>query len=159
MSVKEVSQTVGEAAYNILTKDNNPTILAGDIAEARSDDYIKSMEEAIASGFKMYKSPFYVLVLSHKEMWAVNVMRNWFIPRQTPVHATYMYQHYPNHMKTLYMIRKEDGEPKVCWSLPGHQDMISVAKHPNNYDPQLVKWIYDFTLGNLDQDSYLTAGR
>lgn len=145
---------VGQAVVDILSRDNNPTITAGEIAEDRAGEYRDELEKAIASGAKMYGNPFYVLVFTHKEAWAANVVRNWFIPRQTAPKALELFQKYPHYMKTLYVVDEQRGNIKICWSIPGVEEMKSIMKSPRTFDPQLLKWIDDLALGNLDKDEW-----
>lgn len=148
------AKRVGQAVVDILAKDNHPILTAGEITDAQAEKYRQSLEEAIETGKKLYKSPFYILVVTNKEFWAENVVRNWFIPRQTPPFATTLYQFYPNHMKTLYMIDTDRGNLKICWSIPGVEDMLTISLKPFDYDRRLVDWIKDFTEGNLDREKY-----
>lgn len=148
------AKRVGQAVVDILSKGNHPLITAGEITDGQAEKYRKSLEEAIETGEKIYESPFYVVVMTNKEFWAANVVRNWFIPRQTPPFATTLYQFYPNHMKTLYMVDPSRGHLKICWSIPGVQEMIQISLKPDMFDSRLVKYINDFALGRLDQESY-----
>lgn len=148
------AKRVGQAVVDILSKDNHGIITAGEITESQADKYRRSLEDAIDTGTKLYKSPFFVLVVTNKEFWAENVVRNWFVPRQTCPYASTLYQFYPNHMKTLYMVDVDKGQFEIIWSLPGVQDMNSIIKTPHLYHPRLVQWITDFTKGRFDKDSY-----
>ena len=148
------AKRVGQAVADILEKDNHGIITAGEITESQADKYRISLEEAIITGTKLYKSPFFILVITNKEFWAENVVRNWFIPRQTAPYATTLYQFYPNHMKTLYMVDIEKGQIEIMWSIPGVQDMITIMKNCLMYHPKLVQWVEDFNKGLLNKDEY-----
>ena len=133
---------------------DQPAQTCGDIIEASAPEYIKSMEEAVESGLKKFSSPFYVLVLSNKEFWTDNVVRNRFIARQTPPHASDMMRGYANYTKTLYAVNADKGEVKLAWTLPGWLDCQLIAKHPQIYSPELVRWIQLWGDGKLDLDNY-----
>jgi hypothetical protein len=143
-------QRVGQAVLDILSKDQNEQTVEETLDEF-GPDFIKELESTINNNIHKYASPFYVLVLSKKEMWACNLMRNYFIARQTNPLPTNLIQEYPNHMKTLYKVRSK-GEVSLVWCIPGHQDCQSVARNPGAYDQELVQWIFQYYAGKLDID-------
>ena len=133
------AKRVGQAVYDILKQGSQPTYTTEDIIDGYQHEYVKEFEKCIEHNKDKYDNPFYILVLSHKEHWAENVMRNWFIARQTAPSAYDMICQFANHMKTLYKI-DNSGELKVEWTLPGIQDIRSILNHPDRYDPILVKY-------------------
>jgi len=147
------AKRVGQAVVDILSKPYE-TQTVGETLEAYAPDYSREIEKCVESKKYIYKSPFYVFVITKKEMWAENVVRNWFIARQTPPYAFEMMEQYPNATKTLYMVDARKGHLEALWSLPSWQDCITIAKHPEQYDPKLVKWIEDCMSSNLNRDSY-----
>ena len=130
---------VGQAVYDILLKDSPSNLTTEDIIDGYQHEFVKEFEECINQNKNRYDSPFYVFVLSHKEPWADNVVRNWFIGRQTAPEAYEMILQYPNHMKTLYRIDKV-GDFKLDWVIPGIQDIRTILKNPHLYHPDLVKY-------------------
>lgn len=144
---------VGQAVFDIISKPQSEQTVE-DVLSAYGPEYARQIEECIEQNQHKYKGPFYVFVLTKKEMWATNLVRNWFIARQTPPHAFEMMEQYANYTKTLYMIDANKGNISVVWSLPGYSDCMSIAKNPANFDPQLVKWIEECFTKNLDKDAY-----
>ena len=132
---------VGQAVSDILSKENLPEVTVEEILEASKDKFLKDLEECVETGRKKYTSPFYVFVIMKKEMWAVNVIRNYFIARQTKPKMFDMMMDYPNATKTLYMINDNTGEVKLEWTLPGLQECESILKTPLSFDPSLISWI------------------
>lgn len=133
---------VGQAVYDILKSGESGTTVE-DILSEYSNKFVKELEDTIAANEHKYKDIFHILVLSNKEMWAENVVRNWFVARETAPQAIDMVSQYPNHCKILYEVSKRSGEIKVKWTIPGIQDCISIVKNPRLYDPQLFQWIKD----------------
>lgn len=146
-------QRVGQAVFDILSKPQAEQTV-GDTVEALSEDYAKAIEQCIQDNRSKYRSPFYIFVLTKKEHWSPNVVRNWFIARQTPPHAFKTMEEYSNHTKTLYLVDANRGNIRILWSLPGFDDCITVAKHPNIYAPELVRWIEMCFNKKLDRDNY-----
>jgi len=132
------AKRVGQAVYDILLKDS-PSLTTEEILDGYQHEFVKDFEKCVEDNKNRYESPFYVFVLSHKEPWADNVVRNWFIGRQTAPEAYEMILQYPNHMKTLYRIDKA-GRMDLDWVIPGIQDIRTILKNPHLYDPQLVKY-------------------
>ena len=144
---------VGQAVSDILSKDQ-PTYTVGEIMEGFGAKFAQELEKSVNDSLDKFKNPFYILALTKKEFWADNVIRNWFIPRQTAPHASKLMSEYPNHTKTLYVVHGDRGDIKVAWSIPAFSDCISVSKNPGIYSPELVKWIEDCFTGKLDLDNY-----
>jgi len=146
-------QRVGQAVFDIISR-YQPMQTVGETLDAFGPDYAKQMEECIEDNEHKYTSPFYIFVLTKKEFWANNVLRNYFIARQTPPHAFDMMEQYSNYTKTLYIVDANRGNIKCVWTLPGFDDCITIARNPANYDPELVKWVEACFTRSLDKDSY-----
>lgn len=144
---------VGQAVVDILSKEQ-PSYTVGDVLDGYATKFAQELEKCIEDNKDKYRGAFYVLVMTHKEMWADNVVRNWFIARQTPPYAMDMMQSYPHRTKTLYMVDPKKGHITIIWSIPGFEECKSILKNKETYDPQLVKWIVDCFNGDLDKDSY-----
>lgn len=132
---------VGQAVYDIL-KGPAETTTVEEILDEYSTKFCKELEDTINSNEKKFANNFYVFVLSNKEMWAENVVRNWFIARATCPDALEMVAQYPNHCKILYEVNKKTDEVTLKWTIPGINDCISIMKHPELYDKQLCSWIH-----------------
>lgn len=144
----KVESKVGEAAYKLLQKtDAAPTV--EEILNEYQTKYAKEIEETIQNNHHKFDKDFYILVLTKKEHWAVNVLRNWFIARQTPPSVSHLRREYPNFMSTLYKVNKNGFGITVEWSLPTEQDCKTILKNKHLYDPQLVSWIEKSALSSL----------
>lgn len=148
--IKKESAKVGQAVADILKKDNSP-VEVQEIIDEYKDDYTKEMENTLRANADRYMAPFHVVVLTKKEPWAVNVVRNWFIARQTRPKASWLRSNYPNYLNTVYSYNQNSGELKILWSLPSKQESEVVLQNSHLYDPQLVKWIEDYNSGALDR--------
>ena len=131
---------VGQAVVDILANNPAPQTVEETIFEF-GPDFAKELEKTIEDNRHRYKSPFYVLVLTKKEMWACNVVRNFFIARQTAPRSSSMVVEYPNYTKTLYKVNPKKGTVDALWSIPGHEECKSISKSPESFDPELLKWI------------------
>lgn len=148
-SVNPNPSQVGKAVQDIISKPQDD-MTVGDIIEDYQHEYVEELRDCIEKNAHKYESPFYVLILCKKEPWALNVMRNWFIARQTKPSARQLRKEYPNHMSTLYQYNVKKRELKILWSLPIAQDAAVVLRNPQLYHPDLVRWILDCEAGRLD---------
>ena len=144
---------VGQAVLDILEKEHN-SYTTGDIIDGFAPKFLKTLEETIEANRTKYESPFYIIVLTRKEFWANNVVRNYFIARQTPPHALQLMRDYQWYTKTLYVVNDRCGEVKLAWSLPAFQECKTVAKNPFIYPPALVSWVNACFTGQLERDEY-----
>ena len=147
------SSRVGQAVHDILAKEQ-PSYTVEDILSEYGKDYCTELENTIEANKKKYTSPFYVFTLMKKEFYANNVVRNFFIARQTPPHASDMMQQYPHFVKTLYIVDYEKGKIRLVWNLPGIEDCKTIMNHPELYDEQLCNWVLDCFGASLNKDSY-----
>lgn len=145
------SKNVGKAVYDILSKPQEE-MQVEEVLEEYKHEYLEEILTCIRDNKNKYISPFYIIVLTKKEPWAVNVMRNWFIARQTKPSSKWMRDQFPNFMQTVYSWDDRSEELKILWSLPTWQDSLVVLKNKALYDPQLVKWILEYESGMLDQE-------
>jgi hypothetical protein len=147
-------ETVGKAVQNILN-GSREQCTTEDIIENYKQQYEKDFHKACEKGVELhYDTPFYILVLQNKEFWAENVVRNYFIPRQTPPHALDMVETYPHHNKILYMVNPHSNQIKICWNIPGYEDCKSILKNPQGLSKTMVNWIKDAMAGKFEKDSY-----
>lgn len=152
----EVNQNpskVGQAVHDLSQKAPEH-LSVEDIISEYGDKYTKEIVSALETNANKYEAPFYIVVLHKKEPWAVNVLRNWFVSRQTRPSASVLLMDYPNHMHTVYSYDKRTSELKLLWSLPTAQDAITIKKNGHLYDPQLLDWIRRYESGELDAQTY-----
>lgn len=139
---------VGEKVYEFMQKEPE-RIEVQEIINEFADKYTKEMQDVLIKGTRAFESPFYVVVLHKKEPWAVNVLRNWFVTRQTKPLASVLRKDYPNHSHTVYQFNSNSHELKILWNLPTFQDSLTILKNKDLYDSQLVEWIVKFNTGLL----------
>lgn len=139
---------VGAAAASLLSKPYAPQS-AEETTEAMTSRYYEELLSTVAANEKKYESPFYIVVLRKKEPWAINVLRQWFIARQTRPTPEFLRNEYPNHDHDLYKIDSKSGDVHLCWTLLSAQDCASVLKNKDAYSEDLVNWIMQFNRGTL----------
>lgn len=142
---------VGQAAYDILSKDQHVQEVGETIAEMTSK-YFDELIIAAKEGTKEFESPFYVVILRKKETLGgnvSNVLFHRYVRRQTKPSPKYLRAEFPNADHDVYEIDGKLMSIKLLWTLPTAQDSQTILKNKNLYDPQLVKWIEQFQTGEL----------
>jgi hypothetical protein len=146
--LKKDPAKVGEAVYKQLLK---PTEMqsVGETLEAMTPRYYEGLLEAVNSCSGSYSCPFYVVVLRKKEPWALNVLRHWYVPRQTKPSAFVLREDYKNFDHDVWQVNGESRDISLMWTLPTKQDSDSILKNRWMYNEDLVKWIIQFNEGRL----------
>ncbi len=146
------SSRVGQAVWDIMTQDQED-YSCEEIIDAFGPDYVKEFNDVVEKNKHRLESPFYVFVITKKEMWAVNIIRNIFQARQSAPNATDMIIKYKHPTKTLYKVNTNTGDVSIIWSIPGFEECKAIAKHPDSFDPTLVDWINRAYEGYFDDKS------
>lgn len=147
--IKKNPAKVGKAVHDIISKPQED-ITVGEIIDGMSDKFTEELRSTLEANVDKYEAPMYIVVLTKKEPWAMNVMRNWFIARQTKPSANVIRRDYPTYMQTVYAYDKRNSQLKIMWSLPIEQDARVVKDNPHLYDPTLVRWIKEFDAGQYN---------
>lgn len=112
-------ETVGKLATDLLQKapDTRDPI---ELQREMQKDYETQVVLAIERGKKMFSTDFYVVVETKKEQKLVNVVRNYFFPRQScPT---------PNTDQTVYRYIKDRDLIEFLWVIPS-KDTCEMLYH------------------------------
>ena len=146
----EEKKTVGEAVFDILSRENSPQTVEETVEDlGAGKDYMETLKQTFADNLTKYSLPFYVHVLGKKEPWAPNVLRHWFVARQTRPLARETHISYPNHFHELYSIDKNH-DIRLVWIVPSKSAIESAIASPRNIEPKFLEAISDFLAGRLD---------
>lgn len=146
-SAKKTSE-VGKKVFEILSKPVEMQEV-GETLEAMTPKYMEELFATASFNKNKLDSPFYIVVLRKKEPWALNVLRQWYIARQTKPLASFLRRKFPNHDHDVYLVNSKTEEVMHLWTLPTAQDSSTILKHKDMYHSDLVKWIQQFESGNL----------
>lgn len=141
----------GEAAYDLLIKANAAQEMqeVQETLDEMTPAYYAELERTIKKNSRKYQGKFYIVCLRKKESFFINVLRQWFIARQTKPFASTLLRDYPNHDHDIWEIDPQ-GEPKLLWTLPPGQEQQTIMKNPHLYHKDLVQWIHDYQEGILE---------
>lgn len=146
--IKKDPVQVGKAVHNILSRENESQEV-GETLEGMTPRYFQELFATIDANRDRFDNIFYVVVLRKKESWAVNVLRQWFVARQTLPSAQVLREDYPNHDHDVWRINTKESNVTLEWTLPTAQDSLTILANKNLYDQNLVKWIQQFNEGRL----------
>jgi hypothetical protein len=146
----EEYKTVGEASLALRQKDEqiNPIDLQREILKGNTneDSFENNVRDAVKRGASMFEGDFYVVVLNKKERLMVNVVRMYFIPREScPT---------PEFDQTVYKYHARDHRLEYLWSVPDHMTTKALAGDVSNVSPEyweLASMCRRFINGDLDR--------
>ena len=134
---------VGQAVYDILSTEH-PTYSTEEVLSEMAPSISSYLHDAVEKGCAHFDSDFYIIHIFRKELGFMGVEN---CPAQRahcfskgPTDPHWFMEALPNATKTLYHVKKEDGNTTLLWSVPSWEDCKTIKKNPNVYDPDLVKW-------------------
>ena len=102
-------ETVGKLAFDLMSKpqENSDPIAQG---KAMLVDYEKNLNQAYDRGKAQFGGNFYIVVITKKERLMQNVIRNYFLVREScPT---------PDFDQTVYRIVRKDNKIELLWVVP-----------------------------------------
>jgi len=139
--------SVGKAVLDILSKPQEMQTVQ-DTLDALTPRYFEELDATIAANKSKYSSPFFVVILKKKEPWALNVLRQWYIARQSKPLAKVLRRDYANFTHDVWEAN-EKGDRKLLWTLPTAIEATTILKNKQLYHEDLVKWCQQFESGGL----------
>jgi hypothetical protein len=140
---------VGKAVFDILSNPNQSPQEVGETMEAMTPRYYQELLATVKANSNKFDSPFFIVVLRKKEPWALNVLRQWFVSRQTKPSAATLREDYPNFDHDVWQVNSRDSSINFIYTLPTAQDSATILKNKDCYDPALVDAIVKFNEGKL----------
>ena len=149
--IKANPSQVGKAAFELLSNPI-PKQEVQETVDAMTPRYYKELMDTINNTLRKYEKTYYIVVLRKKETLGgnvTNVLRQWYVDRQTKPTAHFLRNEFPNHDHDVWEISPSTKEASFMWTLPTKTDCKSILKNRHFYDPSLVKTIQDFNAGKL----------
>lgn len=142
--MEEKKKTVGEISSDLLKKSHESDHSANDQMKEQLEDYETNMNACIDRSIKTMDGDFYIVVLTKKERLMQNVLRNFFIGRQScPT---------PEYDQAVYKYNKKTGSPEFLWVVPAKDIctymLVNALKLPSE-QRNLLEFVMDFMDGTL----------
>ena len=153
MSEEANRPTVGALASELMVKEpetRDPIELQREI---HKNTFESGLMEALEKGKKLYRSPFYLVVIVKKERLMQNVLRNYFFSRQTCPR--------PEWDQIVYRYTDHDERIEYLWNVPDKETCQLFKDNALIIAPEekdLLKMILDFSDGTLDRKAKLYNG-
>ena len=141
--MKQKKETVGKVALDLLNKTKDPVSVIDQANESLSE-YEKGLLECVGRGQKQYQKDFYVNVIFKKEPTMENVLRCFFLHRQScPT---------PDYDQIVYRYDKSKDIIDFLWVIPSKYACIQLKNNAIevvNEEKELLKYVLDFADGTL----------
>lgn len=144
--IMDKKKTAGELARNALMSDSYKYAPVQDIGKgiAENAKYIENLKEAVDRGIKQYEGDFFVTVLTKRERLLSNVIRFYYIPRQScPT---------PNYDQSVYKYHRDKEEIEYIWTVPDPETCQVYLDNALQVAPEekdLLRMIISFANGSL----------
>ena len=147
-----IRETVGKKSVELLMKEpdtRDPIELEREMQE----NYWNDVKECIDRGKKQYVGPFYVVVINKKEHLMKNVIRQYFIHRQTCPRSDYD--------QTVFKFDPKSEMIDYLWTVPDKETcqrlkMFAMEVVPEEHE--LRNMVLDFYDGTLDKRAGILNG-
>ena len=139
-------KTVGALSSELLQQDTVRDATAGERMQQQLHDYESHIAECINTGKNNFAGDFFVVVITKRERLMPNVIRNYFIPRESCPTPTYD--------QIVYRFYRKDDMLEFVWSIPSMVAVKDIIRHQKEIDPSfysLLKMVMDFMDGSLEK--------
>lgn len=138
-----MEETVGKASLKLMQEpQENKDVNAQ--REAMLSDFEKNFYQAFDRGKAQFNGDFYIAVITKKERLMQNVLRNYFLVREScPT---------PDYDQAVYHCRKRDNAVELLWTIPNIQACERYKVDPLGVkaeNRELLKCIFSFYDGSL----------
>lgn len=133
--------TVGKVSRDLIIEAPGLDHSAHEQMSESLTDYESNVSLAVDEGKKKYNNDFYVVVITKKEPLMKNVMRNYFMTRETcPT---------PDYDQAVYRYQKEVGTLEFLWVLPS-RDVSKMLKLNALSIDKSERRLLDYVLADSD---------
>lgn len=135
--------TVGKISNDLLTQES-PTRSPFELEQEMHRDYEKHVYDCIDQGKKDYVGDFFIAVMTKRERLMTNVLRNYFVARQScPT---------PNYEQAVYKYHRSEERIEFLWVIPDRETCIIMKEQALEVVPEerdLLQFILEFADGTL----------
>lgn len=136
-------KTAGEHYLELMQK-NPEEIDVVEMQQEMQKDWMKNIIECVDTNKKKFPGDFYVVIETKREVILSNVIRNYFIGRQScPT---------PNYDNTVWKYHRDEDRLEFLWVIPSRETCYTYLGQKDKVDPseyELLKLIQDFADGTL----------
>ena len=142
---KRIERTVGAVSAELLQKTPD-TLSPIENMQEQLTDWDKNIFECLDNARKQYPGDFFIMVITKKEPLLKNVLRNYFIARQTcPT---------PGYDQAVYKYDHENQAVNFLWVVPSKDTVATLFFNKDRVVPEewgLLQHVLNFMDGTLDK--------
>ncbi|MGD8305088.1 MAG: hypothetical protein PVF17_00405 [Ignavibacteria bacterium] len=135
-------KTVGQHCVDLLNESEKMEV--GDLSSGCTKDYMNEIQKCAVDGLDNgdYEGDFYVVAMRKRERHMVNVMRCYYLHRQT--------KPTPGWDMDLWRVSQK-GDLFFCWSLPDIHTGNDMLDYPEEFKdtPDLLNFVHQFAQEKL----------
>jgi hypothetical protein len=141
----EKKETVGAVAVRLMEKGYEKT----DVIEqqrAMQEEWMANIYLAVENGRKLFTNDFYIHIETKRERILDNVLRNYFIPRESCPS--------PNYDQTVYKYDRAKEELEFLWVIPSKDAALMMKEQClliDKSEHELLRFVMDFFDGTLER--------
>jgi hypothetical protein len=140
---KQDRPTVGKIATDLMKKEPETRSVV-ELEREMHQDYERNVYETISTGKKMFDGDFFIVVLTKRERLLQNVIRHYFLPREScPT---------PDYDQAVYRFHRFDDKIEFLWVIPAKEACLIYLRQRNEVDPtefSLLSYVLQFADGTL----------
>src|SRR5271170_4336109 len=141
--VPEKRDMLGKLVQDAMSKPQGH-VEVNELGNEMTDKYMMELFTTVEAGKKVYKDDFFVVVLTKREFVLTNVLRNFFLYRQScPT---------PNYDQAVYHYQKKDNKLVLLWVIPDREFSFHIKDNILSLDKEfkdLSQFVLDFADGTL----------
>lgn len=138
--------TVGKLSAELLQKDDNPDVTAGERMQEQLGEYEQLLLEAASRGKIEYADDFFIVATTRLYKYMPNALHMQFWPRVScPT---------PHLDQIVYKYHRKDERIEFLWTIPDKDACKDLKLNAMNLDPsfkELLQFVLDFEDGTLDK--------
>jgi hypothetical protein len=140
-----MKNTVGKISLELANNLSDNTHSAHDQMRENLTEYDKNIYECIERSKKDFMFDFYVIVITKKEKLMQNVLRHYFLSRNScPT---------PQYDEAVYKFHRKDEKLDFLWVVPSKETcdyFVANALNIPDEERELLNFVLQFTNGDLD---------
>jgi hypothetical protein len=143
------NKTVGAIAKELMEKDQDKYDLV-EMQRAMQEDWNKNIRLALEDGKKNFERNFYIVIETKRERIMENVIRNYFLTRESCPS--------PNYDQTVFRYLSKEEMLEFLWVLPCKDACLNMKDHALEIDKEerdLLHFVLDFYDGVLEKRAML----
>lgn len=144
--VKQKRETVGKISTDLLRSGDGYQVNPQEIQREVHKDYIDNLIQCYDAHKNIFPNDFFIVVITKRERLMENVLRNYFLARQSCPTTDYD--------QAVYRYNKKDNELEFLWVIPSKDSCEHLRDNALVVAPEerdLLRFVLEFYDGTLNE--------